>query len=146
MEMVVIHLLHTHSRLRKADPSGGLPQLDCFTFSPKANLMKGSASAICISSGVHAPPEFDDATLAPNGVGRPVQNLTCSDPTSQVSIDIHVFAVDHRSDAHLSARGLGAFIDASAGRDVCVLIQNTGCQVLAFGIDPHQIRCILSKN
>ena len=71
-----------------------------------------------------SPPELDDAALAPDGVGRPVQNLTCSDPASQVSVEVHVLAVDHRSDAHLSARGLGAFIDAAAGRDVGVLIEN----------------------
>ena len=66
----------------------------------------------------HAPSELDDAALAPDRIGGPVQDAARGHAPGEVAVNIDVLTVDDGADAHLGAGGLGALVDAAAGRDV----------------------------
>ena len=74
-----------------------------------------------------------------------MQYLSRGHPTRQLPVNVDIFAVDGRLDAHLCAAGLGPFIDAACRRNMRVLINNARRDVLSAGIDGIIFRRIRSK-
>ena len=106
--------------------------------------MKGSASSIFISSGVMPQRNLMMPLWPPIGLADPQDLARGHAP--EVAIDVDVLAVDHRANADLRAGSLGALVDASAGRNVRVLVEDAGRDVLALGVNPGQFRDVLAED
>ena len=75
-----------------------------------------------------------------------MQDLCGGHSARQLPINIDIFAIDCGFDAHFCAARLRTFIDATSGRDVRVLIDDSGSDVLPTSINRFIFRNLGPKH
>ena len=133
-EMVVIDLLHPHSRLGKAR-SVPVSPIALFDIFPQSKLDEGNRilEQQILRSGT--PTELDDGTLSANWIGGTMQNLGTSDTARKLTVHVHVLAVHSMANPNLCAACLCAFVDTSVHGDVGVLVNDARGDVFAPAVD-----------
>ena len=133
-EVVVVHLLHPHARLREARAITVAP-IALFHVLPERELDERHGFLEQEVLGLDTPTEFDDGALAANGVGRAVEDLGACHATGKLAVHVHVLAVHGVSNPNLGAARLCAFVHAAVHGDVRVFVDDAWRHVLAATVD-----------
>jgi hypothetical protein len=115
------------------------PQLDCFGFSPSANLILGGAREAQLGRGAFPLPA-QHRVLPADGVRRAVQRVRRRRSAGELAVDVPVLPVDHVADPHLRGDVVGRLVDVPVDRRVRVAVDDAGRHVLARGVDDGRVR------
>ena len=136
-EVVVVHLLHPHPRLREARAVAVAPIALLHILSER-ELDERHGFLVQEVLGLGAPAEFDDGALAADGVGGSVEDLGACHATGKLAVHVHVLAVHGVSNPNLGAARLCAFVHAAFHGDVRVFVDDAWRHVLAATVNFHR--------